>query len=169
MKNFLCLFIFVLVACKQPNEEPSTAPRDWTLEDIPTMNFDDFEPFLNRQSEKVQIINFWATWCAPCVEEMPYFEILAEKYKRQVDLKFISLDMPEHKASKVLNFANKNRIQNDIVLLDDTRSHYWIPKVDKEWSGAIPATLIYHQNKKHFYEKPFTQEELEDEINKFIN
>lgn len=169
MKYVFCLFILFVFSCKKAEQESPKETRNWVLTDIPTMNFDDFEPMLNHDSNKVQVINFWATWCAPCVEEMPYFEELAKKYHNQIELKFISLDMPEHKESKVLNFANKKNIQNDIVLLDDTRSHYWIPKVDENWSGAIPATLIYNKSKKTFYEQAFTKEELESEIIKFLN
>ena len=169
MKHFFYLLLFVFLACKQESTEVVESSREWLLEDIPTINFDDFEPMLDNKTKKVQVINFWATWCAPCIEEMPYFEALAKKYKNQLDLKFVSLDMPEHKESKVLQFATKNNIQNDIILLDDTRSHYWIPKVDAEWSGAIPATLIYTTNERAFYEQAFTQEQLEIELKKFLN
>ena len=47
-------------------------------------------------------------------------------------------------------------------------SNYWIPKVNKDWSGAIPATLIYNSNKREFFEQAFEYEELEKTLNKFL-
>ncbi len=164
----LILIALLFISCKEVKDTNNDQKRVWELADIPTLNFYEFEPMLTTTSDKVQVINFWATWCAPCVEEMPYFEALADTYKKEIDLKFISLDMPEHKASKVLKFAIDKNIQNDIILLDDTRSHYWIPKVDQDWSGAIPATLIVTKDQKAFYEQPFTQDELANELKKFI-
>lgn len=168
MKKYMTLLLLVLLSCNEDNKVEQTEHRVWELADIPTLNFDEFEPMLIETSNRIQVINFWATWCAPCVEEMPYFEDLAEKYKDKIDLKFVSLDRPEEKESKVLVFANKKNIRNDIILLDDPRSHYWIPKVYENWSGATPATLIFNADTRLFYEKPFSKEELERELKKFM-
>jgi hypothetical protein len=66
-------------------------------------------------------------------------------------------------------FINKNNIKSKVVLMADTDQNTWIPKVDKNWSGAIPATLIYSKNIRKFYEQSFTYDTLENELLTIIN
>ena len=80
----------------------------------------------------------------------------------------VSLDFPDKLESQLIPFINKNDLQSQVILLNDPYENEWIPKVDSSWSGAIPATLIIDKNKRTFYEQPFTEEELEKEILKFI-
>ena len=63
----------------------------------------------------------------------------------------------------------KNKIQSQVVILDDPKQNDWIPKVSEEWGGGIPATLIYNEDKRTFYERGFTYEELNNELKTFIN
>lgn len=155
-----------IVACETPQQKKEIT---WSETNLPTLNYDQFEPLLNKKNDSIYVVNFWATWCAPCVEELPYFEDLGEKYaSKKVKVVLASLDMPEHKLSKVVPFANKMKLSSDVLLLDDIRSHYWIPKVDSTWSGAIPATLIYNAKTSRFYEKPFSYDELETELKNFM-
>ncbi|MET0463663.1 MAG: TlpA disulfide reductase family protein [Chitinophagaceae bacterium] len=119
------------------------------------------------ESSSPMIINFWATYCIPCIAEMPAFEKLAAKYKdKGVKLLFVSLDMQDDYPSRVDSFIAKRKIQNPAVWLDETNADYFCPKVDPKWSGAIPATLFIHtrKNYRRFYEKEFSEEELEKEI-----
>ncbi|MCG2617523.1 TlpA family protein disulfide reductase [Terrimonas sp. NA20] len=119
------------------------------------------------ESNTPLIINFWATYCIPCIAEMPAFEKLAAKYKNKgVKLLFVSLDMQDDYPAKVDSFIKKRKIQNPTVWLDETNADYFCPKVDPKWSGAIPATLFIHtkKNYRRFFEKEFSEEELEKEI-----
>lgn len=113
------------------------------------------------KEEDIIIYNFWATWCAPCVKEMPYFEKIDKEDGVQV--RFISLDDVEKLESRVIPFLNKKNIQATVYLLDETDYNAFIDKVDKRWSGAIPATVIVNNklNTKEFYEKEFHEGELE--------
>lgn len=113
------------------------------------------------KDEDIIIYNFWATWCAPCVKEMPYFEKIDKEDGVQV--RFISLDDVEKLESRVIPFLNKKNIQAKVYLLDETDYNAFIDKVDKRWSGAIPATVIVNNklNTKEFYEKEFHEGELE--------
>lgn len=120
-----------------------------------------------RESKTPIIVNFWATYCLPCIAEMPAFEKLAAKYKdKGLKLIFVSLDMQDDYPAKVDSFIAKRKIQNPTVWLDETNADYFCPKVDPKWSGAIPATLFINQKKNYrsFFEKEFSEEELEKEI-----
>lgn len=138
-------------------------------QDFPIYNFEKFEPFLHKQDDKVYVINFWATWCRPCVKEMPAFNQLYDKYHdKNVEIILVSLDFGESLEIKIRLFKNNHEIKSKIVILDDPDSNSWINKVNKDWSGAIPATLIYNKDKREFYEQSFDFEELEKELKKFL-
>lgn len=146
------------ISCKQEQEQ------------VPMYQFSEFEPLLYREAANTTyIVNFWATWCKPCIKEMPYFERLASNYKDQnVEVLFVSLDFPELLESQVIPFIERKNITSKVVLLDDTGANEWIPKVDESWSGAIPATVIYNKNGRKFYERSFTYEELEKELKSIL-
>jgi thiol-disulfide isomerase/thioredoxin len=127
------------------------------------------EALLQKKTDTTYVVNFWATWCKPCVKEMPYFEKIASEYsKDKVKVIFVSLDFPDRLGTQVVPFIEKNDIQSEVVLLDDDNANDWIPKVSIEWQGAIPATLIYNQNERAFFERSFTYEELENEVKSLL-
>ncbi len=128
----------------------------------------EFKNVLNKESDKVQVINFWATWCAPCVEELPAFEQVGSEYRDQIDIILISLDDSENIDSKVNPFFQANEIRSNVVLLDDPYAAEWIPLVDPHWDGAIPVTLIKSSTKTRFYNQTFSQQELEKEIRTYL-
>lgn len=137
---------------------------------IRVYDFDGLEELLNREDDKTYVVNFWATWCKPCVEELPYFEAINDKYvDKQVEVVLVSLDFPSRAEELLLSFVEKRNIKSDVLLLDDPKQNTWIPKVDPEWSGALPATLIFNKKKRAFYEKSFNFNQLEAELLSFIN
>lgn len=129
------------------------------------IKFDRFEKLIDTQDDVLYVINFWATWCGPCVKELPDFMAVNEAMKDRKDFKMIliSLDEKENWHSEVIPFATKNNLHVDIYLLDELRRmNYWIPRVDKKWMGSIPATVFYKNGKKlRFVEKQLHREELE--------
>lgn len=129
---------------------------------VKVIDFNGLEPYLNKQSDTTYVINFWATWCAPCVKEMPDFQKVVEKYKNEkLKLLFVSLDMPNLLESRLIPFIEKYGIASQVVLLDDPNSNAWIDKVDSSWTGSIPATLIYNKNSREFFEAPLYYNELD--------
>jgi thiol-disulfide isomerase/thioredoxin len=129
---------------------------------VPSVDYKGLEPRLSTTSDSVYVVNFWATWCVPCVKELPEFERINEEYSdRRVKVLLVSLDNPRHMESRIKPFIEKHGLQSEIILLDDPRSNDWIPRIDESWSGAIPATIIFTRNSRSFYEKVFTWEELE--------
>lgn len=137
---------------------------------IPVYNYEGLnEALLQNKNDSTYVINFWATWCKPCVKEMPYFEKLGTEYADdKVKVVLVSLDFPDRLEPLVVPFIAKNKIESEVVLLDDDDANYWIPKVSDIWQGAIPATLIYKGEKRAFYERSFTYEELEKEVQSIL-
>ncbi|MBS3770163.1 MAG: TlpA disulfide reductase family protein [Bacteroidales bacterium] len=125
-------------------------------------NFDDFQGILHQNNDTTYVINFWATYCAPCIEEMPAFRKLENHYEDQpVEIVLTSLDFGSNVKERVRSFMEKHNIQSRVVILDDPDANSWIDKVSDKWSGALPGTLIYNQNSREFYEKTFTYNELQ--------
>jgi thiol-disulfide isomerase/thioredoxin len=133
--------------------------------EIPVVDFEGFESYLSKDNDTTYVVNFWATWCKPCVKELPAFEKLNEVYANdKVKVLLVSLDFIKHFETKVKPFVAEKNLKSDVILLNDPRSNQWIDKVSKEWSGAIPATVIYRGKDRLFYEGSFTYEELEKEM-----
>lgn len=128
--------------------------------------WDGLEYFLNKKNDTTYVVNFWATWCVPCVQELPYFEQLAEKHKNEkVKVILVSLDMSKQAESRLLPFIERKKIKSRVILMRDPDQNTWLPKVNADWSGAIPATVIYNKSKRKFYERSFKLAELETELN----
>jgi len=126
-------------------------------QEIPKWKITDVEKYMKGGNEEVLVINFWATFCKPCVAEIPSFIKITEKYKsNKVQLLLVSLDLPSYYPAKVANFAKKNKFTANIVWLDETNADYFCPKIDKSWSGSIPGTLFL--NTKTGYRKFFEEE-----------
>ena len=122
---------------------------------------DDFESFeiaylSPKLNDTIYVFNSWATWCKPCVQELPYFDSL-NTYSGEIPIKLIlvSLDFKEQIESVLKPFIGSRNIQNEVVVLTDSKVNNWIDKVDSTWSGAIPATLILNGNEKLFYEQTY--------------
>lgn len=124
------------------------------------------------ESKTPLIINCWATWCKPCVEEIPYF--IEETNKRNspaattdsVRLVLVSLDFKESFPDAIKNFAAKRNFTAEILWLDETNADYFCPKIDPKWSGAIPATLFINNKTgyRKFYEEQLSHDELKAEM-----
>ena len=125
-------------------------------------SFDDYRHILQNRNDTTYVVNFWATWCKPCVEEMPGFLALDDKYReKQFKLILTSLDFEKGIESKVHPYILNNDIQTEVVLLSDPKVHNWIDRVNPEWVGSIPATVIYNRDFYLFREGMFTFEELD--------
>ena len=113
------------------------------------------EEVLLSRGDTVVIINFWASWCKPCIKEIPYFEELQKLHQGKYHVTLVSLDNATDIDSKLKNFVSKNIRYCKICVLTDSRAVDWIDRVDKSWSGSIPATIVIKDKKKIFYERDF--------------
>lgn len=172
MKYAILIVLFSVLSCK--NEKITNAMAEAEVQshkviELEVYDYEGLEPFLNIKDEKTYVINFWATWCAPCIKELPFFEKLNEVYANQgVEVVLVSLDFPKQYESKLKPFIQEKKLKSKVVALNDTDANFWIPKISEDWSGAIPATLIYNKYKRQFYEQSFNYEELETQIKQFL-
>jgi thiol-disulfide isomerase/thioredoxin len=138
---------------------------------IPKWKMAGLVKYMNQKSDTILVINFWATFCKPCVAEIPDFITITRQYKNQkVKLLLVSLDMPSFYPAKIAAFAAKNNFKTNIAWLNETNADYFCPMIDSSWSGAIPATLIVNTKTgyKKFFEAEMKGEELEEELKKAI-
>jgi thiol-disulfide isomerase/thioredoxin len=133
---------------------------------IKRWKYADLEKYID-QSKAPVVINFWATFCKPCVEEIPYFQKTIKKYEgKKVKLLLVSLDFPEYFPEKIEVFAKKNGFTAEIVWIDEEDPGQFCPKVDKNWSGVMPATLFLNKKKNYrsFHAQQLTEKELNTEL-----
>jgi thiol-disulfide isomerase/thioredoxin len=177
MKYTLALIFLLLISCKTDKNSETANSEEVAVESVSIddvkleiLDFNGLEPYLTKSDDKTYVVNFWATWCAPCVKELPHFEALNMNYKESnVEVLLVSLDFPNQYEKNLKPFIKKHDLQSKILVLDDVDQNTWIPKIDENWGGAIPVTIIYNKNKRKFYDKTFTYEELETELKQFLN
>lgn len=160
--TFFLLIVFLFIGQSKANAGDGKS--------IKMVSFDEFEPRLHLENDTLYVVNFWATWCAPCVREIPVFETINQKYGDQkVKVLLVSLDFPSQLESRVIPFVSRMELKSEVILLNDTDSNRWIPLVSEEWTGAIPATVIYSKEFRGFYEQEFHLEDIEAIIQPLIN
>jgi thiol-disulfide isomerase/thioredoxin len=152
---FFFLFCFPAAMISQKIDDDSIA-FTFPIDAIKQFNtYEDLESFVkNENPEKIKIINFWATWCKPCVRELSLFELFNQKNRGLADVYLISLDKVGD-IEKLSKFLGKREISTKVGLLLDKRYNEWIGMVNADWSGAIPATLVIVNGKKYFFEQEF--------------
>lgn len=144
---------------------PSCAQR------VAVLRFPALQQRLAQPSDTTYLVNFWATWCGPCVQEMPNFEKVRAAYATQkVKVLLVSLDYVSQLDKKVQPFVRKHQLKSEVVLLNETDPSTWLQKVDARWSGSLPFTLIFNNKTKQraTFERPLTAAELTTELRKFL-
>jgi thiol-disulfide isomerase/thioredoxin len=124
----------------------------------------DLQKLVNAKTEKIQVINFWATWCAPCVKELPLFEKLNGEGRENISITLVSLDLDlDPNPEKVYKFISHKNIQSQVMILDEQDPDKWIGKIEKQWSGALPATIVVNQKtgQRKFVGKELHEGDLE--------
>ncbi len=139
-----------------------------TAQEVEVVKFNDLQEKMLYTEAPLTVFNFWATWCAPCIKELPYFAEIDSK-REDVKVYLVSVDF-KNQLERVKKFVTDKSIQPDVLFLDEKDPDVYMEKVSQEWSGAIPATLfVTDLGKKFFHEKAFSQEELEKAVTKYLN
>jgi thiol-disulfide isomerase/thioredoxin len=127
------------------------------------IRLDQLQKAIAEEKDHIQVVNFWATWCAPCIKEMPLFEKLNED-RKDIRVRLVSMDLDlDPNVEKVRSFVSRKKIKSEVIILDERNPNSWIEKVDKTWSGALPATLVINNKngKRKFVEKELHEGDLE--------
>ncbi|CAM1374207.1 TlpA disulfide reductase family protein [Tenacibaculum xiamenense] len=164
LKKIICLSLVLsaLVCAEIKSQENKKL-------EVNVLKYEQLKPLLHKNDGKTYIINFWATWCVPCVKELPAFEKLNKEYKnKNVEVILVSLDLASQKERSVIPFLRKKNIQSLVLIFNDSNEQFWIEDIAKEWTGSIPATIIYNKKKRKFYEQSFDYEELKNELQTFL-
>lgn len=139
---------------------------------VKTISFSALEERINLpESDTTYVINFWATWCGPCVRELPEFkEAHLDQLNEKVKFIFVSLDFPG-KEEDVGNFFVEAGMKGEVIMLSDTDANQWINKVKPDWQGNIPVTWFISpfSKKKVFHNGTITTKEINSQINTLKN
>ena len=157
MKSLFSILLFLMIA---PN---------LVGQNIPALSFEELDNRIRQENEAdVLVVNFWATWCKPCIKELPYFDSLQTAYpEKKVKVLLVSLDMELASAEK---YQQRKGIQSEVLYLDETDHNAWIDRISNNWSGAIPATLfIPASGEEKFHEGEFSAETLFAQVNQLLN
>lgn len=139
-------------------------------QDLPKWKIGELENYI-KNSNKPTVVNFWATYCKPCIAEIPHFQKLVKQYEKDsVQLLLVSLDMKEMYPVKIKTFADKFKFTAPIVFLDETNADIFCPRIDEKWSGAIPASLFINNNTgyRKFFEAEMSEQKFETELKAVI-
>ncbi len=168
LTRFFLVFcsIAVLFSCGQTSTNKNTSVAETTKAEVKEVltigenisgkldvyeKFEDIEYIFQQSNDTTYVINFWATWCKPCVAELPYFDDLYKEYKDdKVKIILVSLDFPKQIETKLKPYIVENKVLPEVKMLKDSDINSWGNSVSEEWDGAIPITLIYNKDKRVF-------------------
>jgi thiol-disulfide isomerase/thioredoxin len=138
MKALIISMIFLLISS-----------GSWAQK-VSLLTADELNQRLSQGKDTVYIVNLWATWCQPCVKELPDFEKLQKKFAAEpLKVLLVSLDFRSKLESEVKPFVTRMKLTNEVFLMNEKDQQSFIEKIDDDWTGTIPATLIVNAAKKH--------------------
>ena len=123
----------------------------------------ELQKVMTAPGDQIRVINFWATWCGPCIKELPLFEKL-NRERKDVAVTLVSMDMDlDPNPEKVRKFVTRKKLASTVLILDETDPNSYIDKIEKQWSGALPATIVINSKngKRKFVEKELHEGDLE--------
>lgn len=155
MKKFICLFL-ILISLQSNSQE------------VQVIKFADLQKKMLYTEAPLTVFNFWATWCGPCIKELPYFDALNQE-NENIKVYLVSIDF-QNELERVKKFVSKRGFKSEVLFLNEKDPDTYMPNVSQEWSGAIPATLfVTDMGKTYFHEKAFTEEDLKNTAKKYLN
>ncbi|WP_339918070.1 TlpA disulfide reductase family protein [Yeosuana marina] len=164
-KLFLPFVVVILLVSSCKSKE---IDKNATIEVLD--QFEELQAIIDAQGNDVLVLNFWSTYCPPCIKELPHFKRLESEYQdKKIRVLLISLDDVKQLDSRVYPFVKKNKIKQEIMVLKDQNYSKWTDDIDESCYGALPATLIIKGKKRHFrfgsYE---TYDDLKADVDKML-
>ena len=155
IKSVFYLFLFVVFSVSSYSQN------------VKLLTIDQLNERIEKGKDSTYVVNFWATWCAPCIKELPHFEKLSAEHKSdKLAVLLVSLDFKSKLKSNVIPFVKRKNLKNEVFLLNEGSPQEFIDQIDPSWSGSIPATLFIKNGKRKFVESEFTYEQLLTEYKK---
>jgi len=147
------------------NAEPASAV---SLKELTTQQASDF---LKTKNDTLYVTNFFATWCGPCVREIPHFkEKITELKGKPVKITFVSVDNKDVWNTEVPRFVDEQGIRENTLLLDGKvlDANFFKSNFTKWDGGAIPFTFMRKGDKTDEYLGMITPELLNSKIESFL-
>jgi len=159
MKRIVLLMICLLPAMYQASAQ-----------NIRKVKIDELVHMIDTSSVPL-VVNFWATWCGPCVREIPWFEKTVAAYGNKVKLLLVSIDFGEDYPVSIREFVKKQGYQSQVVWLNETNADIFCPRIDKSWDGAIPVTLMVNNKTRYrkFFGQQLPEEKFKAELAAMVN
>lgn len=151
----VCIFLFFAFSISAYSQQ------------VKLLNIDQLNERIKNGKDSTYVVNFWATWCAPCIKELPHFEKLKAEHKSEkLAVLLVSVDFKSKLNSGVIPFVKRKNLKNEVFLLNESSPQEYIDRIDASWSGSIPATIFIKNDKRKFVESEFTYEQLLTEYKK---
>ena len=138
---------------------------------VKKVSINELEKYIQSSSRPL-VINFWATWCAPCLHELPYFQETVKQFAdKNVELVLVSMDLPRGPEKKIQDFAIQHALQGTLFWLNETNADLFCPKIDSRWDGSIPSTLFINQKTgyRKFIDRQLTAPQFRIEVQRLVS
>lgn len=158
MKGLILPLLCCVLAAGRADAQKREAVDLYTL--------DQYRQRVLQDNDTLYVVNFWATWCGPCVKELPHFRELSREYAgKPVKFILMSLDAKSNLAQTTL-FLTKRKIDMETHLFAAGDPNTWIDQLEPSWEGSIPATFLYRKGSKIAFKEAYfsSKKELEDFI-----
>ncbi|MDP2343324.1 MAG: TlpA disulfide reductase family protein [Deltaproteobacteria bacterium] len=126
-----------------PPPKPAAAAAPTTTTMAPVSDKDYAATILAPRAGRIVVVNFWASYCLPCIEEIPALQELGKQYAGKVDVVFVSSDPPSQ-APHALAVLKRRKVELVSFIVSNEDPDPFIHMIDKEWQGEMPFTVVYN-------------------------